>query len=265
MGLSWLTCPLFPLVIIKRMFRSFGLAVGTLAGDDKRGTDNPGCNEMCRFTKQIASSIPQFIVIYAIMLTWCYVFVFFSLENFRIIVYRKFNIQRKYNLTGQWVERQKIVGRKEILFSKLKQQCYLSRFIDIKGDDIPRGSVTFSLCINRSGQHQRYSVQSDISKIAEQIPEPVFPEAIIYLYGIYSIYTDYNILMFCRVQMKNTCSKIDRKNDFHYPPHTHTWDVYTQDPERPPRFTNSRWRQRESKPCVLGEGRNHNIAARGGF
>lgn len=77
MGLSWLTRPLFSLVIIKRMFRSFGLAVGTLAGDDKRGTDNLGCNEMCRFTKQIASSIPQFKVIYAIMLTWCYVFVFF--------------------------------------------------------------------------------------------------------------------------------------------------------------------------------------------
>ena len=36
MGLSWLTRSLFPLVIIKRMFRSFGLAVGTLAGDDKR-------------------------------------------------------------------------------------------------------------------------------------------------------------------------------------------------------------------------------------
>lgn len=72
-------------------------------------------------------------------------------------------------------------------------------------------------------------------------------------------------LTLCRVQMKKTCSKRNRKNDFHPPPHTHTWDVHTQDPERPPQFTISRWRQRESKPCVLGEGRSHNITARGGF
>lgn len=79
MGLLWLIHPLLPCVIIKRIFRCFGFAVVTLAADDKKDTVNTGCNEICKFTKQIASSIPQFIVIYAIMLTWCYGFVF----NFR--------------------------------------------------------------------------------------------------------------------------------------------------------------------------------------